>query len=75
VFTDGLIERRPGRSGADSGDVDQIGEGLARLEAAFLPGDAEAAAARIIDSVLPDNPSDDVALLILRREPGRPQQG
>jgi sigma-B regulation protein RsbU (phosphoserine phosphatase) len=64
LFTDGLVERRPRRDANGS----QIDGGLNDLQESFHPGDAETACADIIDHLLIDNPQDDVALLVLRRD-------
>ncbi len=60
LYTDGLIERRG--EGLDAG--------LARLVRAFEPGGAERDAARVCDrmvgSMLPEPPTDDVAVMVVR---------
>jgi phosphoserine phosphatase RsbU/P len=60
IFTDGLIARR-GRSADD---------GLARLCAALTPQPAEAAASAVMAALAETEPArDDIALLIMRRQP------
>lgn len=59
-FTDGLVERR-----------DQtIDTGLGRLTAAVVPQQPESACISIMEALIGDEPArDDVALLVLRRQP------
>jgi sigma-B regulation protein RsbU (phosphoserine phosphatase) len=57
-YTDGLVERR--------GQVIDIG--LERLTEVVTPEPAEALCARIMTSVGSDEPTDDVALLVVRRQ-------
>jgi putative methionine-R-sulfoxide reductase with GAF domain len=59
AYTDGLVERR--------GEV--IDAGIARLTAAVRPGPAETVCATVIATVAPTAPTDDVALLVVSREP------
>ena len=63
LYTDGLVERR--------GKL--IDEGIARLCAATVSGDPDAACASVLGAMA-DDPAhtDDVALLMLRRPPGKP---
>jgi putative methionine-R-sulfoxide reductase with GAF domain len=60
LYTDGLVERRDR----------PIDEGIARLTAALTPSDPETACAYVMAAMSDWSPhSDDVALLILRRNP------
>ncbi len=56
-YTDGLVERRD----------EHIDLGLDRLRNAIEPASAETLCTTIMDKVAPDVPSDDVALLVIRR--------
>jgi putative methionine-R-sulfoxide reductase with GAF domain len=56
-YTDGLVERR--------GQLIDIG--IDRLAAAVRPGPAETTCATIMDALAPDQPTDDVALLVVGR--------
>jgi sigma-B regulation protein RsbU (phosphoserine phosphatase) len=60
IFTDGLVDR-PGRP---------VDDGLARLCRAVTPQPPESAAAAVMAAMADDEPArDDIALLILRRQP------
>jgi phosphoserine phosphatase RsbU/P len=59
LYTDGLVERR--------GQV--IDEGLALLADAVRPEPAEPLCSRIVATVGLDEPTDDLALLVVRRDP------
>jgi anti-sigma regulatory factor (Ser/Thr protein kinase) len=60
LYTDGLVERR-GRSLAD---------GLERLAEAMFAGPAESVCAKIMQALVgAEPPTDDIALLVLRRQP------
>jgi anti-anti-sigma factor len=63
LYTDGLVERRDR----------PIDDGIARLSATLTATDPEAACASVVAAMSNHSPhEDDVALLILRRSPGRP---
>jgi sigma-B regulation protein RsbU (phosphoserine phosphatase) len=63
LYTDGLVERRD-RS---------IDEGITRLSTAVVAGDPEVDCASVMAAMAGYSPhTDDVALLVLRRQPGRP---
>jgi phosphoserine phosphatase RsbU/P len=70
MFTDGLVERRT-RSSQRSLDVfESIDTALTELRAGLTPGDSEGMASQILDLMLTiEPPSDDVALLVVRRSP------
>jgi serine phosphatase RsbU (regulator of sigma subunit) len=76
MFTDGLIERRT-RSTPRSLDVfDTIDSALDELRALLRTGDADRMASAVLDAMLTiEPPSDDVALLIVRRTTGRAEGG
>ncbi|GGK07046.1 hypothetical protein GCM10010123_41040 [Pilimelia anulata] len=61
-FTDGLVERR----------AEIIDVGLARLTDVIDPAPAEELCARIMLTIGVDQPTDDVALLAVRRDPAAP---
>jgi anti-anti-sigma factor len=66
LYTDGLVERRDR----------PIDDGIARLSATLTATDPEAACASVVAGMSNHSPhEDDVALLILRRSPGRPGDG
>jgi sigma-B regulation protein RsbU (phosphoserine phosphatase) len=66
LYTDGLVERRDR----------PIDDGIARLSATLTATDPEAACASVVAAMSNHSPhEDDVALLILRRAPGRPGDG
>ena len=62
LYTDGLVERR-NRS---------LDDGLARLCAAVTPGPADAACTAAMAAMISGAPGDDIALLVLRRQPDHP---
>lgn len=63
LYTDGLVERRDR----------PIDEGIARLSAAVAAEDPEVDCASVMAAMAGYSPhSDDVALLVLRRQPGHP---
>lgn len=70
LFTDGLVERRSHstpHSATVFGSIDSALETLTRL---LGPGDADAQASRVLDAMLTiEPPGDDVAVLVVRREP------
>jgi serine phosphatase RsbU (regulator of sigma subunit) len=70
MFTDGLVERRS-RSSLRSADVfESIDTALDALRAGLRPGEADAMASQVLDLMLTiEPPSDDVALLVVRRAP------
>jgi serine phosphatase RsbU (regulator of sigma subunit) len=66
LYTDGLVERRDR----------PIDDGIARLCAAITAGEPEAACASVMGAMAEDAPpKDDVALLMLRRQPARGAAG
>lgn len=75
MFTDGLVERRTCGTARGADVFATIDTALTHLRALLEPGDAQATASRVLDSMLTiEPPSDDVALLVVRRrcqgEPG-----
>jgi sigma-B regulation protein RsbU (phosphoserine phosphatase) len=75
MFTDGLVERRTCSTERSAAVFATIDTALAQLRGLLGPGDADATASRVLDSMLTiEPPSDDVALLVVRRrwedEPG-----
>jgi len=70
MFTDGLVERRTSstpRSGEVFGSIDSA---LDELRGVLVPADAETMATQVLDAMLTiEPPSDDVALLVVRRQP------
>jgi serine phosphatase RsbU (regulator of sigma subunit) len=64
MFTDGLVERRPGPG---QFKTDQLDAGLSRLVEALRPGDADAACDAILSDLIGDDiTEDDIAVLVLR---------
>lgn len=60
LYTDGLVERRG----------ESLTDGLERLCTALHPGTPELVCSRVVHALIgPQGPSDDVALLAVRREP------
>jgi sigma-B regulation protein RsbU (phosphoserine phosphatase) len=59
LYTDGLVERRDR----------PLDEGLAKLCAAVTAGPADTACAAAMAAMISGAPSDDIALLVLRRRP------
>ncbi len=68
LFTDGLVERRT----PDSGSTSQLQRGLDRLAEALTPGDANHACTAAIGALVADEPpADDLAILVMRRQPAQ----
>jgi len=61
-YTDGLVERR----------TETIDEGLARLRAVAWAGPPDDVCVALMTAVAPERPSDDIAVLTIRRTPGDP---
>lgn len=70
LFTDGLVERRPGPGEAD---VDIVGLNVLRLAGALQSADdPEMACIRVLDEVVGDRTTeDDIAVLVAKRTVGR----
>lgn len=69
-FTDGLIERRATDTARGAKVFESIDSALAELCRAIEPGIAERLCSHVLDSMLTiEPPSDDVALLVVRRLP------
>ncbi|RKN09831.1 GAF domain-containing protein [Streptomyces radicis] len=66
LYTDGLIEAR-------DRDID-VGLGLLRDALTGAPDDPDAACDRVLEALLPERPTDDVAVLIARTKALAPQQ-
>ena len=62
LYTDGLVERRDR----------PLDDGLAQLCTAVTAGPADAACAAAMAAMITGAPSDDIALLVLRRQPDDP---
>jgi serine phosphatase RsbU (regulator of sigma subunit) len=70
LFTDGLLERRTHTTDRSQEVFATIDTALAALISVLRPADAETIASRVLDSMLTiEPPGDDVALLVVRREP------
>lgn len=70
LFTDGLLERRTHSTVRSKEVFATIDTALAALISVLRPADAETIASRVLDSMLTiEPPGDDVALLVVRREP------
>jgi serine phosphatase RsbU (regulator of sigma subunit) len=70
LFTDGLVERRPSSSPSGSAVFESIDTALSALTALLVSADADTLATRVLDSMLTiEPPSDDVAVLVVRRDP------
>jgi serine phosphatase RsbU (regulator of sigma subunit) len=69
LFTDGLVERRPG---PEDGDVEFVEENLAKMIKVLTPSDdPELSCIRLLSEVVGDYAAeDDIAVLVARREPG-----
>jgi sigma-B regulation protein RsbU (phosphoserine phosphatase) len=73
LFTDGLVERRTVSTPRGSEVFDTIDTALAELQRLLQLGRADAMCSRVLDAMLTlEPPSDDVALLIVRREGNGP---
>ena len=68
LFTDGLVERRPG---PDDGDIEFVDENLNKaMKVLSASDDPELACIRVLSEVVGDYASeDDIAVLVARREP------
>ena len=68
LFTDGLVERRPG---PNDGDVEFVDENLAKaMKVLSASDDPELACIRVLSEVVGDYASeDDIAVLVAKREP------
>ena len=68
LFTDGLVERRPG---PDDGDIEFVDENLTKaMKVLSASDDPELACIRVLSEVVGDYASeDDIAVLVARREP------
>ena len=70
LFTDGLVERRTHSTPRSMAVFESIDTSLDTLKSLLVPEDADALASRVLDSMLTiEPPSDDVAVLVVRREP------
>jgi phosphoserine phosphatase RsbU/P len=68
LFTDGLVERRSTSTARGADVFETIDTALVQLRRLLGPGSAETMASRVLDSMLTiEPPSDDVALLVVRR--------
>jgi serine phosphatase RsbU (regulator of sigma subunit) len=68
LFTDGLIERRATRTTRGDEVFESVDSALAELCRAITLGAADAVCSHVLDSMLTiEPPSDDVALLVVRR--------
>ena len=65
LYTDGLVERRDR----------PLDDGLAKLCAAVTAGPADTACAAAMATMISGAPGDDIALLVLRRQPDDPAPG
>ncbi len=65
LYTDGLVERRDR----------PLDDGLVALCAAVTAGPADAACAAAMAAMISGAPRDDIALLVLRRQPDDPAPG
>jgi sigma-B regulation protein RsbU (phosphoserine phosphatase) len=67
-FTDGLIERRATSTARGAQVFESVDSALAELSRSIEAGTAETVCSRVLDSLLTiEPPSDDVALLVVRR--------
>lgn len=67
-FTDGLIERRATSTTRGAKVFESVDSALAELSQSIEPGTADTVCSRVLDSLLTiEPPSDDVALLVVRR--------
>jgi serine phosphatase RsbU (regulator of sigma subunit) len=70
LFTDGLVERRTHSTPRSEAVFESIDTALDTLTALLTPGDADEVASRVLDTMLTiEPPSDDVAVLVVRRDP------
>jgi serine phosphatase RsbU (regulator of sigma subunit) len=70
LFTDGLLERRTHTTDRSQEVFATIDTALDALVSVLRPADAESISSRVLDSMLTiEPPNDDVALLVVRREP------
>jgi phosphoserine phosphatase RsbU/P len=70
LFTDGLVERRTHSTPRSQAVFESIDTALDTLTALLAPGDADDVASRVLDTMLTiEPPNDDVAVLVVRREP------
>jgi serine phosphatase RsbU (regulator of sigma subunit) len=68
LFTDGLIERRAARTTRGAEVFESVDSALDELCQSIEPGTAETVCSSVLDSLLTiEPPSDDVALLVVRR--------
>jgi sigma-B regulation protein RsbU (phosphoserine phosphatase) len=68
LFTDGLVERRTHSTPRSEAVFESIDTALDTLIALLAPGDADEIASRVLDTMLTiEPPSDDVAVLVVRR--------
>lgn len=71
LFTDGLVERRTHSTPRSEAVFETIDTALDTLAALLGSGDADEVASRVLDTMLTiEPPSDDVAVLVIRRDPG-----
>jgi serine phosphatase RsbU (regulator of sigma subunit) len=70
LFTDGLVERRTHSTPRSAEVFESIDTALETLTGLLLPEKADALATRVLDSMLTvEPPGDDVAVLVVRRDP------